>query len=256
MKTRGKRKRSGSEKTKVRRTRSRTDKEETTKENDSNEITTTGPDTKGNESNATTTTKVDSKDLKVTNYDRTFGQWKSVDGNGLGQTLLYIGAGWDMAFPFHRVNVLIDALPGVPHHKPGMNGYYPSFNMREVIHFQLRAIFPEDLAFAEDLARKRWCWSSVKRNVTIIYYYDFIFHHPPSIHPDNLVRIHSDLKSQTKAYDEQVLPPEVSTADVLYVCGSHPTGIEKYATNLKSYTVHNTIMRNWHRIVKELELKN
>jgi hypothetical protein len=164
-----------------------------------------------------------------TRYDWVFGKWAKCEDH----TLLYVGAGWDMSFPLHRRNVLIDQLPGYPYYGESMNGYPNAAHMRECIQWQLQAIFPDDLSFEEDKVKKRWCWTSVERDVTIIYYHSFKYHFPPKT-PQN-----AELQ---KLYANQVLPPEALEADVLYVEGLHPRGIDYLLPKLAYFQLGNSTM--------------
>jgi len=182
--------------------------------------------------------ETDSSRDKGTVYDKYF-KWNELSDNC---TLLYIGAGWDMSFPIHRLNILMDCQPEIPYYERRCNGFPLEKNLKDTIHWQLKHMFPEDLKFEEDETLKRWCWSSVKRDVTIIYYHSTPFHCPPDTDRANLHKrpppkllSEAEKARLTKLYLEQKLPAEALKADVLWVEGWHPRGVERFLPNLKHF---------------------
>jgi hypothetical protein len=171
-------------------------------------------------------------------YDHMIGTWEEPKNR---YTMLYMGAGWDMSFPMYSVNVLIDAIPMYPHYTNKQYGASLARSLKPAIESQLRSIFlDEDLEHKEDKVLNRWEWYSHKRDVRIIYYHSFKFITHPVLTMKNERRFRSrirmtpqQMEKQQQQYDEQKLPVEAVDADVLYVSGYHPVGVDKFLPKLK-----------------------
>jgi hypothetical protein len=171
-------------------------------------------------------------------YDKWIGQWNE-DEKADSHTLLYFGAGWDMAFPLHKLNVLIDR------EEPSWARFGSKTFIRDLIHRQLEVIFPDDLQFAETPAPvNTWRWWSQSRDVMILYYHSWEYCRSPSDPEVNKHLSKEEIKERDKQYREQKLPAEAYRADILHISGFHPDGVLAHLPQLK-YLTHGYNTVEW-----------
>jgi hypothetical protein len=161
--------------------------------------------------------------------EQKIGRWRPKEEGDEKNTLLYIGSGWDMSFPLYKSNILIDQQPGLQYYESHQHGWMNGLHMQQTIHRQLQLILA-DLKFEDHKERNLWIWSSAKRDVTIHFFHSNKLYFRP---------VQRDIKSfpHLRLFDEdrfraQDLPPEASQANILYIEGFLPLGIDELLPNL------------------------